>query len=160
MIIIPLTQGQVTFIDDEDENLVSRYSWYAWKHRNTYYAATHVRGLNGLQTTVSMHRIIMDAEPGKEIDHRDHDGLNNQRYNLRQCTRQQNGSNQLKQKRKTTSIYKGVSWNKQKRKWTSYIKVSNKTIHLGCSIDEDLAAELYNKAAINYFGEFAQLNEI
>ena len=83
--------------------------------------------------------------------------------NLRLATSSQNNANRAKQKsirgKPTTSQYKGVSWFKRDKKWKATICVNKKSIYLGMYENEKDAAIAYNKAAIDYFGEFACLNE-
>jgi hypothetical protein len=105
MIEILLTQGQVALIDDEDYNLVSNYNWYANKDGRTFYAATKIRQ-KGKRTTISMHRIIMGAKIGQQIDHTNGNGCDNRKENLRFCTNSQNQQNRHNQLR-GTSNYKG-----------------------------------------------------
>lgn len=105
-----------------------------------------------------MHRIIMGI-PDSRIDHRDNNGLNCQKYNLRLATSHENNWNAQK-KLGTTSKYKGVAWYKQTKKWCSKIHINGENKHLGYFLDETEAAITYNNAAIKYFGEFAKLNII
>jgi hypothetical protein len=105
-----------------------------------------------------MHRLIMGAEPGQEIDHINGNGLDNRKENLRVATRKENQQN-----RHITwgnSTYKGVYWEKQKNKWRARIFVSGKCVHLGFFLTEKEAAVAYNQGAIKYFGSFACLNII
>jgi hypothetical protein len=82
--------------------------------------------------------------------------------NLRIATASENGGNRKKTKsflgQQCSSKFKGVSWHKRDKKWCSHIHVQQKTIYLGYFIDEIEAASAYNKAAIEYFGDFAKLN--
>ena len=91
------------------------------------------------------------------IDHKDRDCLNDKESNLRVVTRSQNQMNMSPQKG-SSSKYLGVSWNEPRCKWRAVITVNNKTKHLGRFIDEEEAAKAYDQAAIQYFGEFANLN--
>ena len=139
-------------IDGGDFESVSKYSWWATKGRNTYYAITRIGG-----KLTRMHKFLM---PGKRwCDHRDGDGLNNQRGNLRRCSPVQNGGNS-KMKRTNKSGIKGVSWNKRKGKWESCICIDYKTVHLGCFDDKEMAAQAYQSAAVKRFGEFANPHRI
>lgn len=149
---IQLTQGQVAIVDDEDFALVYGRKWYAHKNKNTYYAKTWVAGEN---KTISMHRLIL-GNSELVTDHIDGDGLNNTRKNLRRCTRQQNGRNQVVRTYPgKASRYKGVFLD---RKWKAQITVNGKYKFLGRFENEIDAAHAYDKAAKELFGEFARLN--
>lgn len=156
---IPLTQGKFAIIDDADYEEINKHKWFANKHGYTYYAARKVRLPNGKQTTIKMHRIILGLEFGdpRQSDHRNHNTLNNQRENLRIVTNKQNQQNR-KPRKHYSSIFKGVSLCKSTQKWQAKIKVNCKTIHLGYFDSEIEAAHIYDKAASEYFGEFAYLN--
>jgi len=155
---IQLTQGKHALIDDEDYELVSQNKWYAAKKRYTFYALTHIITDGGKRTTSKMHRIIMGAKKGQQIDHINHNGLDNRRCNLRFCTSSQNQGNSRKQKN-TSSKYKGVSWETGTKKWLACIHLNGGTTkRLGRFHNETEAAKAYDKAAREYFGEFALLN--
>lgn len=153
---IELTQGKFTQVDDENFIHLNQFKWYAEKKSNSFYARRSFATESGRQKKVYMHVEIMDF---KGIDHIDHDGLNNQKSNLRQATTQQNGGNRKKSKN-CSSNYKGVSWDKQNKKWQTLIKYNNQAIFLGRFNNEIDAAKAYNEAAIEYFKEFANLNKI
>lgn len=105
------------------------------------------------------HQIIGKPEKGYEVDHKNRDRLDNRLCNLRIITHHQNCMNMSKPSN-NTSGYKGVSWNKNRNKWVSYINFNNKRITLGYYDTPEQAALKYNDAAINYFGEYANLNNI
>ena len=154
---IPLTQGKFALIDAEDFDRVSNLTWHLLDQKKpTQYAITNMV-IGGKMTTVRMHRFIMKALPGVEYDHRDGDGLNNRKFNLRKCTSSENSMNS-RPRHGSTSKYKGVCRNNQKNKWRSTIKVNGKYIHLGNFKDELAAALAYDAAALKYFGEFARPN--
>jgi hypothetical protein len=92
------------------------------------------------------------------VDHKDGDGLNNQRANLRPATNSRNGANRLYSKPNPSSPYRGVWWAKVNKKWRSAIKVDGKYIHLGLFTDEVEAALAYDDAARKFFGEFSRPN--
>ena len=150
---IKLTKGMVALVDDEDYEWLNQFKWYAGKGWNTYYASRNAK-LNGKRILLNMHVAIMGTSTGL-VDHIDGDGLNNQRYNLRRCTRAQNGMNRSPNKN-STSKYKGVY--KAKGKYVAAIAVNGTQAYLGTfTLDSD-AAKAYDKAAKEHFGEFAYLN--
>lgn len=160
MIEIPLTQNKVALIDDEDFELVSSYTWVAAqdKQRECWYAVAWNRGVGG--TDISLHRLIMGVDdPHIDVDHKDTDGLNNQKSNLRLCTRMQNKQNS-KPYRGGSSRYKGVSRRSTPRgdRFTAYIRVNRHLFYIGIFSDEVEAAQAYDKAALEHFGEFARIN--
>ncbi len=147
---IKLTQGKVTLVDDSDFEWLNQWKWYARRHRNTYYATRHF-------SPRRMHRLILNAQTAQEIDHKDRDGLNNQRKNLRFCTHGQNKMNSTK-RTNGSSIYKGVCWHKRDKRWRAKITLNGKQKQLGSFISEMKAAKAYDKAALELFGAFAKLN--
>jgi len=104
-----------------------------------------------------MHRVIMRAPKGVMCDHRNHNGLDNRKSNLRLCTSAQNQYNK-KPKKDCASKYKGVVRRKDCKKWRAKIGFKGKRIHLGYFDDEMDAAMAYDDKAIELFGEFAYLN--
>jgi hypothetical protein len=156
---INLTQGKIALVDDEDFRKVSSYNWTATKKGSTWYAITNIN--NGeKRTTIYIHQIIMNHKQGDNADHIDHDGLNNQRKNLRKCSKAENNHNRLKRKA-TSSIYKGVCFAPKlnpRNPYLARIKVDGKDKHLGCFDSEEVAAKVYDRAAQKYFGDFAQIN--
>lgn len=107
----------------------------------------------------AVHRIIMNAPKGTFIDHINHDKLDNRKSNLRICTNQQNSMNRKPYKGKS-SKYKGVSYIKKLDKFQAMIQANGKPKFLGRFKTEEEAAKKYNEAALEYFGEFAYLNDI
>ena len=145
----------VALVDDEDFELLNQYKWAALKHGNTFYAKRNIT-VDGKQATQYMHGAIMN---GKGVDHKDHNGLNNQRSNLRLCNQSENVMNGSKSPNKS-SIYKGVCYNKKANKWEVQIIINRNRIHLGLFDSEVEAARSYNAKAIELFCEFANLNII
>jgi len=146
-------------VDEQDFELVNKHTWYLLKGRYTFYAATNV-GILGTKRhhTLLAHRLIMGiTEKSIQVDHIDHDGLNDRRSNLRESTHSQNQVNRKSQKNAASS-YLGVSRAAQTGGWRALIRVGGKTKTLGYRKDEIGAAKLYDEAAKKHHGEFANLN--
>jgi hypothetical protein len=97
---------------------------------------------------------------GEQVDHKNHDTLDNTDENLRVVSCQGNLRNQRVQRKTKSSKYKGVSWHDQNSKWQAYIRINRKYKYLGYFTDEVDAAIAYNEAAIMNFGEHASLNVV
>ncbi len=155
---IKLTQGKFAIIDDEDFEQTNKFKWYALKDRNTWYAVRTIYKADGKQKTIRMHREIMKMPPGIETDHKNHNGLDNQKKNLRCATRAENGQNRCIQKRPKSSRHKGVCWCRRDGKWRAQIKLNGRQIWLGHFNSEIEAALAYDKAAKQHFGKYACIN--
>ncbi len=153
---IPLTQGMVAIVDDEDYATLSAFKWYAAKQPNgRFYAVRDVRKDNK-RLHVRMHREILSADVDYDVDHKNCNPLDNRRENLRIATRAQNLRN-CRKRSDNTSGYKGVSWHKASKKWAAYIHVSCKKINLGLYLTPQEAHAAYSMAAEHLHGEFARL---
>jgi len=155
---IQLTQGKVALVDDEDFDKVLMHTWCASRNKNIFYAVTKVPHLKR-KKTLKMHILIMGKQPELELDHVNHNGLDNRRCNLRHVTGSQNSQNR-RHRVGTSSIYKGVSWYKQYGKWKVAITKNKIEYHIGYYASEQEAALAYNKEAIKLFGEFAYINKL
>lgn len=152
MKLLLTSKGEEIKVDDVDYVKASRYTWRLDK--NGYAVA----GGGQRMPSYKLHRFIMSPEANQVVDHIDHDLRNNQRSNLRICTRAENQANQQKQKRDTSSKYKGVYFAKKAGKWYAQIKKNKKTMYLGGYSTQEEAAKAYNNKAKELFGEFAKLN--
>lgn len=154
---IPLSQGKVAFVDDEDYEALACHKWYAHKSKKSsiFYAVRKITVSPKKRFMLSMHRVITDTPPGVQIDHRDGNGLNNQRYNMRFATIAQNAQN-VPKRRHNKSGFKGV--HSANGRWNATIRINHKPVHLGGFTSADEAARAYDRAAIQCHGEFAYLN--
>jgi len=156
---IPLTQGKFALVDDEDYETLMQWKW----HIDQGYAKRgecidKTRGARKYRI-VLMHRKIMNTPESMDVDHIDHNKLNNQKANLRNVTKSQNNMNR-KSEEGSTSKYKGVFWNRGKGRWTAKIGINKRQKYIGSFSNEIEAAKAYNKVALKLFGSYALINEI
>ena len=153
---IPLTKGKIALVDDEDYEEVSAYNWYAhycpfgggtWY---AYYGGTS----HGERIRLKMHRMIMNAPDDTLIDHVDHDGLNNQKSNLRLCSKTENGQNRKGPTITNPTGYRGVSVRQHTKRFMARICVNGKSIYLGYYNTPSEAHSAFEEAARKYFGDF------
>jgi hypothetical protein len=157
MIQIPLDKGKVALIDDEDAVKVAQFRWYARYGNKTWYAQTWVV-IDGKKKPIEMHALILPAPRGMQRDHRDGNGLNNTKNNLRIGTRSQNQGNRSINKN-NTSGFKGVHYIKKGLKhWRARINIGGRRTVVGDFLDPRDAAKAYDDAAIQIYGEFARTN--
>lgn len=154
-VLLPLTRGKSVLIDEEDLPLISQYRWNAARRHRNWYAV----GNGSDQKSVYMHRLLLGAITGQVVDHRNSNGLDNRRINLRLCSSQQNGQNGRRHSDSTVP-YKGIRKNPNSQQWSGIITVNYRQISLGTYPTMEEAALAYNDAAIHYFGEFARLNNV
>jgi len=147
---VQLTQNMVALVDDEDYDLVSKFSWYAQEFPNVWYAYTTIGGKK-----ISMHQML--AGRGTKVDHRNGFGLDNRRFNLRPATTTQNAQNRRKLGR-GLSKYKGVSKLKRLAGWVVRPRLNGKRVFVGYFKSETKAAQAYDNFARQNYQEFACLN--
>jgi len=148
---ILLSKNLNTFVDDKDFEWLSKYRWHAIKNGSgKWYAVRREKG-----RTIRMHNEILKTISGFEVDHKNGDGLDNRRDNLRSATRSQNNGNSEIYKN-NTSGFKGVYWYPKKRKWRVQIQINGKRQSLGYFFDPVMASKIYNEKAKELFGEFAR----
>jgi len=156
----------VALVDDEDYDYLIQWKWNANIQKNVVYAARSCGSKK-----ILMHREILNAPQNKMVDHKDHNGLNNQKNNIRLCTRSENNMNvTAKGDCKYLGVSSRVAVRKHKSKKTgeiinykyfiitASIHANGKKIHLGSFNTEEDAARAYDIAAKIHHGEFANLN--
>ena len=154
---ILLTQGLAALVDDADYDTLSQFKWHVHKDTNSAYAQRNA-WIDGKRTTVRMHRELLgNAAAGLDVDHRDRNGLNNQRCNLRTCTRGENARNKKMRKDNVAGL-KGVSIHKAcaLNPYSAQIYANGTRKSLGCFPTAELAHAAYCAAAIELHGEFAR----
>lgn len=160
---IRLTQGYVALVDDEDFERVNRFRWRVLFEkrkdgtiRNRYADRNVWKGKT--RSKQSLHRFLLDlSDPKIKVDHKDHDGLNCCRSNLRIATNTENSRN-ARLGKNNKSGYKGVYWYKPRSCWRASIKADGIKLHLGYYTDVKVAARAYDEAAAKHFKDFANIN--
>jgi hypothetical protein len=165
---IPLTRDKFVVVDSEDADL-AHHSWSVQRRGSNanpiWYAVRNGSRVGyGKPVTIMMHRVILERKlgrplkKGEQTDHGDHDGLNNQRYNLNLVNPSENMQNQRIRGGVKHSQYKGVTWHKHLKKWMTQIQHGGKNNHIGYFDNEKDAAMAYDEAAKRLFGNHYTLN--
>ena len=156
---IAIYPDKIIKVSDKDYSLVSPYNWQVYnakRSENIFYAQSTIKG-----RSTRMHRLIRGLKfgDGKKIDHRDGNGLNNQRHNIRFTNSIKNGVNSFANKGSTS---KGVSFDKRSKKWRAQtnigkgIKKRMKTIGYYNTKKEAMLA--YDDYARNLYGSIPRFN--
>lgn len=153
---VTLTKGYTAVIDAADAPLVGAWNWCAMVKNHTVYARRPgAMDANGNRQTIMMHRVIMNPHDDLQIDHRDGNGLNNRRTNMRVSTNSQNQHNQ-RTRDDNTSGFKCVNWHKHTGKWQARIMLNGKRHHLGVHATPEAAHKAYCDASTRMHGEFGR----
>jgi len=157
MKLIELTQDRVAVVDDEDFEWLSKWKWYYHYHPNGNTGYARRTTARPQARKILMHIAIMERhqrwERGKEVDHENTCGCDNQKVNLRLATRKMNSINKKRQSNNTPKVA-GVSWHKATGKWQARIQICKKTKHIGLFINKKDAIAARRQAEIEYFGEY------
>ena len=148
---VTLTRGHVATIDTADVPFVAGRDWCALPTMGKVYAARS----GGRGKLVLMHRLLLDADPARHVDHISGDTLDNRRSNLRLATRSENSHNAKLSKSNTSGI-KGVSWSKHAGKWKGQIMAGRKYVLVGYFDTLDAAAAAMDFARDFLHGDFAR----
>lgn len=150
------------YFDKNDLPIISKHTWHLRKHNHSdiLYAGTNIYcKVTKTCSTKNMHRMILKS-PQKHIDHKDGNGLNNRRNNLRRCNRSQNLSNRKVLQKNNTVGFKGVYYESSSNKYRVMIGVKRVRLSGGRFKNPIDAAKMYNQLALKHHGEFARLNTI
>lgn len=148
-------QEKEYMFDIEDIAILNGKYWY----EDDYGYLTTAVKIDGKYKYLKFHRLVMNAEKGQYVDHKNRDRTDNRKDNLRICSHLDNDRNRSITKNNTSGII-GVGWIKGKNKWRAAIGVKGKTIHLGYFYNKTDAIKARLKAEKTYFGEFAPQTEL
>lgn len=151
---VSLTGPWLTFVDAADAAVLAVGKWTAQPDVTGVVYATRTEA----RKKIRLHRRVMKVGASERVDHRDRNGLDNRRSNLRSASSSQNQCNAAA--RKGSSRFKGVSWKPIHESWAARITLSGSTKHLGYFKSELDAARAYDAAAIKLHGEFARINGV
>ncbi len=147
-------QEHIVEFDDCRTDLVNSKKWFFKKG----YVYTTIKINNKYHSIQMAYYLFGKPKAGNVWDHKDRNGLNNKRENIREATKEQNAQNKYKTLKPTTSKYKGVYYCKRAHRWIARIYLNKKSIHLGSFMSEEAARDAYNQKALEFFGEFAKIN--
>lgn len=150
---LKLTTGEQSLVDDDIFDFVNQWSW----RKGSGYSVQRGERINGKFRTVYLHRVIMNAQKGLEVDHINGNVLDNRVSNLRVCTHAQNMAN-YRPGKSSASGFRGVHQRKPGEKWTAHVSVQEKAVHLGNFDSPHQAAMAYDLWAKDIYGDFAKLN--
>ena len=152
---LTLKTGEVVLIDEEDLPLIGGLNWTALRRPHTTYVKARIKNADGSLGCVLMHRLLLGiTDRHIDVDHINHNGLDNRRSNLRVATRSQNLAHSRPRGR-----FKGVSrGNSKSETWTARGQVDGSAVYLGSYATPEDAARAYDAWAIETHGEFAFLN--
>lgn len=151
---VAITKGFVTFVDVEDIQLL-KSKWYASVQNNIIYSHQHTM-LNGRRTSISLHRKIITG--CEKVDHKNNNGLDNRKDNIRPATNKENNCNHLRIGKESGYIGVKILKNCSPNRYSARIYHKAKSIHIGCYATAEEAALARDQAAIEMYGEFATLN--
>lgn len=153
-----LNKGYIAMVDVDDWPALMDLHWYVRANKSGAVYAYSGKMVDRKLSLTPMHRLILDRpEKRFDVDHRNGNGLDNRKANLRLATRAENNRNS--RSRGGMSAFKGVSIDHRKTRWRAYIRSPQKRyLHLGYFTTQEEAARAYDRAAVRYFGEFARTN--
>jgi hypothetical protein len=166
-VTIPLTKNKIARVDEVDSDLAA-LNWYAFKAHGIFYAIRELQvslsGEKRRRRIEQMHRVILSRKldrsllPTELVDHKDGDGLNNTRSNLRLATNGQNLANRRGPTRQSQSGVLGVCWDKSKQRWLVQISKDGKRVFMKRFITLREAQDAHRQASLEIFGEFSPYN--
>ncbi len=145
---LQLTNGGIALISEADYLSISSFNWQKVTRKSGFYVTRFHK-----RKVIYLHRFILGHRPGFVTDHRNGDGLDNRRTNLRHATRQQNARNRKRQKNNTSGT-PGVSFRKSDQRWVAGVKIYGVYKYLGFFESREDAIACRHAFERAEFGEF------
>lgn len=137
-------------IDTEDLPILQRYNGTLCVVNSPYIYAYGVENVGKKQAHFYIHRYLMAARKGIQVDHINHNTLDNRKSNLRLVTAAQNAQNKNGARKDSTSGLRGVTWSERDKRWRAQITLNRKAIHLGSFKDKEEANRVVTEARAKY----------
>ncbi len=155
--LIELTKGFSAVVDDEDYKMLRDFKWRVQSKPGSdiLYAVRTQHNRDGTTRHIRMHRQIMRALPGEEIDHRNRNGLYNCKSNLRFCNTQQNCLNRPKRKDNTSGF---IGVNRMKSRWAVNIREKGRSIFFFWGFDIEECAYIRDQVMMQLWPEYVNYN--
>lgn len=150
---IELTQGKFAVVDLDDYAALSKFNWFAKKNGHAWYAARMPSRADGQRKHILMHRVILKMRGDAHVDHKNNDGLDNRKANLRKCT---GAENQRNKRYPDRGLPRGVC--RLRGGFQAQISVDGRLKYLGVFRVVADAARAYDEASLKYHGEFGVRN--
>ena len=145
-------KGKFALVDSEDHMQLKQHSW-------SIHSKGYAQAVIDYQH-IYMHRFVMNAQKGQQLDHINQNKLDNRKENLRFADYATNTMNRYKRRGKYSSIYKGVYKKPRNQGWAAQITHNKTMMYLGHYDTELEAAKVYNAKALELHGEFACINQL
>ena len=143
------SKGERFLFDKEDFELIKDYCWYINNNHGYVRTTDKITGKR-----ILLHRLVMHPKKEENVDHINHDKLNNCKSNLRVCTSSNNAKNRSANKNSVSGVT-GVVWKKRENKWVAQINVGGKYMHLGYFALKEEAIRARIKAELEFYKEYA-----
>lgn len=147
-------------LDDLDRVINFPYTWYAKLNKSIgkyyVYASEYCTETKRCKP-IFLHQFIMKAN-GKTVDHRNNNGLDNRKTNLRKALDKNNSTNRRSRNKNNSSGYRNVSWSNGYGKWIVQMQVNKKNTILGKFDDVHEAGKFAEEMRHKYYGEFCGKN--
>jgi hypothetical protein len=152
---LELSQNKVALVDDEDFEWLNQWKWHAIKSRGDLFYAVRSERVGDRQRRVWLHRLLLGLQSGEQCDHRNGNGLDNRRANIRKATQRENNLNRRRFKT-NKSGYIGVSWNSVYRQWQAHAIIDGRWTLLGQFDAKDDAIAARRQAEARHYAGFTR----